>query len=192
MLLHDVAAKNSAENQIPTLDEVNSKDPDGTTSITINLPNDKLKKLLQLSIIMYKDLNYVNGIISNAIDDLIDKIQLQHQTTSLTFNGEEKIRKDVLLKLKSIAEYLETLPNYPIFQTQKIKQAIDTVLGRVDPRTKEKYLKCFKAWLRKAKGQESYYYSDLDLSGFKQAVLTKMENPFCMPDYAQIETQKGT
>ena len=56
-----------------------------------------------------------------------------------------------------------------------IKQSIETVLGRVDPRTKDKYLNCIKTWLRKAKGKEAYYNSELDLSGFKQAVLIKLE-----------------
>ena len=191
MLLHDVVEKNSVENKIPTLDEINSKDPDGTTSITINLPNYQLKELLELSIVKYKNLNYVNGIISNATDDLIKKIRLQHQTTTLTFNGEEKIRSDVLLKIKAIAEYLETLPNFPILRIHKIKQSIDVVLGRVNYRTKDKYVGCIKTWLRNAKGQESYYNSDLDLSGLKQAVLNKMENPFSTTGYAQTETQKG-
>ena len=191
MLLYDVEVKNSVKRQIPTLDEISRRDPEEMNSIVINLPNYKIRELLELSIYKYKDQKHVNGIISNAIDDLIKKIQLQHHTTSLTFKGEERIRKDVLLKLKSITEYLETLPNYPILTIQKIKQSIGAILGSADSRTKEKYLRCFQTWLRKAKGQESFYNSNLDLSGFKQAVLTKMENPLSMPNYAQIETQKG-
>ena len=176
MMLNDVALENTGD--IPSLEDLKKKNPDEFSFLTLSLPNYTIDKLIEYSILVYKNPKYVNGIISNAVDDFCNKLCLQHQTTSLTFDDREYIRRDVLKKLKSIAEYFETSSTFPKLRTQSIKAAIDAVLGRVDARTKNKYIHCIKTWIKKAKGQEVYYNSELDLTGFKEAVLKKFEDRY--------------
>jgi len=191
MLFNDVVEQSSITNQIPNLDEIRQKDPDGITTVTINFPNHRLGDLIELSLVKFKDSKYLNALIVNATADLIKKNRLQHYTTSLTFNGEENIRKDVLQKLKAIAEYLETLTNFPELKIQEIKKTVDLVLGRTCQRTREKYFGCLKVWFKEAKGMESYYDSSIDVSGFKETVLIKMEELNSTPNHVQMNTQNG-
>jgi len=172
-MLNDVALKNTGD--IPSLEDLKKKNPDEFSFLTLNLPNYNIIKLIEYSILVYKNPKYVNGIISNAVEDFCNKLCLQHQTTSLTFDGRENIRRDVLLKLKAIAEYFEIFHSFPCLSTQSIKKGIDTVLGQVDLRTQKKYLNCIKKWIKETKRQELYYDSEINLTGFKQAILKKLD-----------------
>jgi len=175
-MFHDVVPKITV--QIPSLDELKKNSPDANVAVTVNLPTYALIEMLKFAVLKYKDTKYVKGIIVNAIDDYFKKMKLQHHTTSLSFDDREYIRLDVLLKLKSIAEYFETYSTFPKLHTQSIKAAIDAILGRVDTRTKSKYIHCIKTWIKKAKGQEVFYNSELDLTGFKEAVLKKFDDRY--------------
>ena len=172
MMLYDAVTVNN----IPSLNEIKEKNPDGFTLIEISCPNYQLKTLLELAITKYKDTKYVAGIIANAVADYCEKEQLQHHAASLTFKGKSKIKRDVLIKLKLIAEYYETCDVYPKLSVQLLKKGIDIILGPVDPRTKKNYVNCLKSWLKQSKGQQVIYYSQVDLTGFKKAVMKKIDD----------------
>jgi len=99
---------------------------------------------------------------------------VQHHTTSLSYEGKEP-RKDVLIKLKAISEYLESLNCFPLVSLLTIRAAINTVLGGVDKRTTIKYYKSIKTWYKAQTGKNPNYENELDLSDLNSTILKKLE-----------------
>lgn len=80
------------------------------------------------------------GMFADAIDCEVN----QNTTTSssLLYDGRPP-RKDVLIKLKEIANLLKLQSEvYPFFKTGLLTRVIERILGKIDPRTFKKYYDC--------------------------------------------------
>jgi len=147
--------------------------------IIIKIPNKIIKLLQNYSIEKYGSKNYAeelfNEIINNDLKNIVSKKQIQHQTTSLLFNGRKKIRKDVLTKLSTISSYLHDYDEYPVLPQYCIIGAMKECLGTVDPRTEAKFKKCLKDWVKTLDRIDPADNRKWNMSGFDEAIHEKWE-----------------
>lgn len=79
-------------------------------------------------------------------------------STSLLFNG-KKPRKDVLVKLGRIVRYFHSQDKYPTIPRIHVDEIVKIVLGDVDQRTMDKYLKCIKQYSLPKKNDNGFVMS---------------------------------
>lgn len=161
-------------------DNIYNYQPQKEIVVKITLPYDLVEKFnismdnkygIELS--PYKE---IVQMIENFNERFLGK--QQHTTSSfLEFNGKEP-RKDVLLKLLKIADFIEDECELRIFRIDGLKQLIQNALGNLDPRTSEKYLECLQNFAEKTMGEKLGYYSLYNLSGLKDAVIAKLSEAY--------------
>jgi len=157
MLLNDVVYKISDIDNIPDQEGYNE------INLTITIPYYLAKKLS----VSYRE-NPI--IIKKIIEDHLDKIELQHHTTSLFFEGKPP-RKDMLLKLLAISEEASTYPDLVNLKRWHVEKIIKTALNKPDERTTKKYLVCIQNYVKGITGREVYYNANYNLFELKTAVL---------------------
>lgn len=157
---------NDVAEQKQSLQE-NSTTPSDDFSLEIR--PEILARLKEYVIHKHGNTQYLNGIINNIVLDFFSILDQQHDS-SLYFDGRPNIRSDVLKKLKSISEYLETLLSFPNMNYKSVESGIDHILG-VEKRTNKKYLDCIVGFSTLHNNTKPPV---IDLSGLKDAILLKI------------------
>jgi hypothetical protein len=156
MMLNDVAT------QISDLDKIPEQDGYNQIPVVINLSYHLVKKL---SVSYRED----PEIIKKIIEEHLERKELQHHATSLSFD-EKKPRKDQLFKILKIAEEAETYPDAERLKRWHVEKIIKTALNKPDERTVKKYLNCIQNYVKEITGREVYYNADYNLLNLKTAV----------------------
>lgn len=144
--------------------DVSKYDPFEKSYVTIELEN---------GVILRAQEKFKNEEINEEINFLLDK-NLLNKEIFLIFRGKQKIRFDVLKKLKSMADLFISLQQYPYFKKQIILIHVKNVLGEPDPRVLNWYVDCIEQCIYSGTGKKLSYYENRDVSYFVNAVDSKI------------------
>ena len=184
MLQHVVAENNliSTKEEVTTFDDLDniSTNTDDLQKINIHLVQPYFL-LKELSINLRKKFGEngcsLNGFFERKLMEWIKEFKLEQQVVTLCFRGAFP-RLDVLKKLWTIANELESWPEFPLFKRNHLEAIIRKIIGAKDPRTFKDYFKCMVDFIEKRNGGRIGFYGDYNVSDFKRTVeeaLTKLD-----------------
>lgn len=145
------------------------------TSVLLTLPTDLLCKLREYTLKKYESVYYYSEVIKEQTRYFLEENEKQQHVASLSYNGNTKIRKDVLLKFDEILSTLKAQDSWPEFSTYTIKNVIILVLETRDDRTINKYLESIDNFLKQSGDSIGLNRnSPSNLSPFSDAIENKL------------------
>jgi len=166
MMLNDAVIDKSNITENITSFSTKGKDMHKNSLVIVELDNGVILRLQ----------NRFQGHESEEINFLLDKkLEDKICESILIFKGKTKIRKDVLKKLKAIADLISNQSIYPKLRRQTVLVIVKNILVEPDPRVVEEYMKTIGNFIKSSHGKNLTNYEEIDMSPFVNAVYEKYQ-----------------